>query len=310
MQKNENLLLEPWITYHRTLVEPASIFIFDNGSSDAHTLSTLRDAENSGITINRSFCELKHYHDRGTIFANMIKHLDATNPHDFYFPMDCDEFMACEISNKPSCRINDIEDTLIPYLKSEKVLTILHKYVNNPYRPNNYSIANHVTKCFFAKDACEALTDGFHEGRSHSGPEQHATDIIYFEFHYKPYRNHLRMSFQKIEYLVPNPSRRNLANYVKTQKSNFHAALALLQSEYSYLRSFENPTCRSRKDTSLLLRFADLGINSSQFFDPRGNPNPLRRINLQVKHQLLRAVDRMDALFDWIRSLASSLKHL
>ncbi len=27
MQKNENILLEPWIIYHRNLVDSASIFI-------------------------------------------------------------------------------------------------------------------------------------------------------------------------------------------------------------------------------------------------------------------------------------------
>jgi hypothetical protein len=34
MQKNERLLLDPWITYHRSLVDPASIFVFDNGFTD------------------------------------------------------------------------------------------------------------------------------------------------------------------------------------------------------------------------------------------------------------------------------------
>ena len=76
MQKNENLLLLPWITYHRNLVDPDIIFIFDNGSTDPHTLAILRDAEESGLSINRAFSEQKHYFEQGIIFANLIKELD------------------------------------------------------------------------------------------------------------------------------------------------------------------------------------------------------------------------------------------
>lgn len=81
--------------------------------------------------------------------------------------------------------------------------------------------------------------DGFHAGRTRWGPEQQESNITYFEFHYKPYSDHLRISLQKIMYLLPNHKRRTLANYIQTRQSNFHAAMALLQSEFSYLRSFE-----------------------------------------------------------------------
>jgi hypothetical protein len=310
MQKNENILLEPWITYHRNLVDSASIFIFDNGSSEPRTLSILRAAENSGIMINRAFCELRHYHERGIIFANLIKQLDQSNPHDFYFPIDCDEFLACDTNGSLSCRQDDIEKSLISLLGSDKVLTIPHKYINNPYSPNLYSKITHCKKCFFPKDTCESMTDGFHDGQTRSGLAQQESNITYFEFHFKPYSDYLRMSRQKIEYLVPNQSRRALADYVKTRKSNFHAAMALLESEYSYLRSFEIQTYPRCRDTSLLQRFSDLGIDSTQLFDPRGKPRPLRRTQLLARHQLLLTRDRVDAFFYWVRSRASAVKRL
>ena len=160
-------------------------------------------------------------------------------------------------------------------------MTIPHQYVNSPYSPNLYSKITHCKKCFFAKDACESLTDGFHEGQTRSGLAQRESNITYFEFHFKPYSDHLRMSRQKIEYLVPNPS-----------------------------RSFEIHTYPRYRDTSLLQRFSNLGIDSTQLFDPRGNPSPLRRTQLLARHQPLLAGDRVDAFFYWVRSRASAVKRL
>ena len=82
MQKNERLLLDPWITYHRSLVDPASIFVFDNGSTDPQTLAILEAAEASGVSVNRSFNQHQDYFKCGLIFAETIKQLDNRDPHD------------------------------------------------------------------------------------------------------------------------------------------------------------------------------------------------------------------------------------
>ncbi|MEB3193794.1 MAG: glycosyltransferase family 2 protein [Cyanobacteriota bacterium] len=309
MQKNEGHLLGAWITYHRNLVDPASLFIFDNGSNDAHTLTILRAAEKTGIAINKAFSQPKDYYNRGIIFCELINQLDRDNPHDFYFPIDCDEFLAADLNGKLSCDREDIESALESLTESKKVLSIPHKYLNNPYSPNAYTKVSHCPKCFFAKDACESLVDGFHAGRTRWGPEQQESNITYFEFHYKPYSDHLRISLQKIIYLLPNHKRRTLANYIQTRQSNFHAAMALLQSEFSYLRSFETQA-RSLTDPNLLQRFADLGIDSTPLFDQRGTPGPLRRMKLRARHQLLQAGDHMATLTDQLRARARALKRV
>lgn len=309
MQKNERLLLDHWIAYHRTLVGPASIFIFDNGSTDPQTLTILRAGEASGLSVNRSHDKQKDYYDRGIIFANLIKQLDATNPHDFYFPMDCDEFLACEMDGKPSCQRSNIERTLEKLKGSEKVLSVPHKHVNSPYHKNRYSKIAWCRKCFFARDACESLSDGFHEGRSHLGEERLDSDITYFEFHYKPYSDHLRLSQQKVEYLLPDLKRRTLFEYAKKKRSNHHAAVALLQSEYTYLRSFDKQT-QTHTDSSLLQRFAELGIDSTALFDSSDNQNNLRRAMLLARHLQLQAWDAAVSLYYGYRSMGSAIKRL
>ncbi|MEI6111404.1 MAG: glycosyltransferase family 2 protein [Cyanobium sp. ELA712] len=197
MQKNESLLLEPWIRYHVDLIGTSSIFIYDNGSTDAQTLTTLAAAENMGLKINRTYNHQKDYYARGELFADLIKSLDASNPHDFYFPIDCDEFLACDIDGKLSCQRDDILVSLAPLVRDGKVLTIPHKYVNSPYHINRYSKITNCKKCFFAQGACEALSDGFHEGKSKNGSQERQTKITYIEFHYKPYADHMRLSAQK-----------------------------------------------------------------------------------------------------------------
>jgi hypothetical protein len=215
MQKNERLLLDPWITYHRSLVDPASIFVFDNGSTDPQTLAILEAAEASGVSVNRSFNQQQDYFKCGLIFAETIKQLDNRDPHDFYFAMDCDEFLACDQAGRISCSLNDIDQVLARFANSRKVLTITHKYANSPYHPNRYSKITWCKKCFFAKGACASLEHGFHQGCSIAGSEELETGITYIEFHYKPYSEHLRLSGQKIEYLLPDLKRRTLFEYAK-----------------------------------------------------------------------------------------------
>jgi len=307
MQKNERLLLDYWLSYHQVITDPASIFVFDNGSTDPQTLAILREAKANGINVNKNYDRQKDYYDRGIIFAALIKQLDAVNPHDFYFPMDCDEFLACEMDGKPSCLPSDIKKTLEKHKKSDKVLTLPHKHVNSPYHKNRYSKTESCKKCFFARDACEFLSDGFHEGRSHSGEEYLESNITYFEFHYKPYSEHLRLSRQKIEYLLPDLKRRTLSGYVKKRGSNYHAAIALLQSEYAYMRSFDTQT-QTCMDSTLLLRFAELGIDSAALFDPSDNKNILRLASLLAKHLQLQAGDIAVSIYYRYRSTASAIK--
>ena len=309
MQKNERLLLDPWITYHRSLVDPASIFVFDNGSTDPQTLAILDAAEASGVSVNRSFNQQQDYFNCGLIFAETMKQLDDRDPHDFYFAMDCDEFLACDQAGRISCSLNDIDQVLARFANSRKVLTIPHKYVNSPYHPNRYAKTTWCKKCFFARGACASLEHGFHQGCSIAGSEELETGITYIEFHYKPYSDHLKLSRQKIEYLLPDLKRRTLSEYVQTKRPNFHSAIALLQSEYNYFHSF-NKQHQTRMDSSLLQRFAELGIDSNALFDASDNPNILRRAMMLAKHLQLKSNDASVSLYYHFRSKTSAIKRL
>jgi hypothetical protein len=309
MQKNETLFLDPWLKYHEAMIPANSIFVFDNGSSDRETLQILKEAESRGIFVNRAHNKLQDYFARGTIFSEFINHLDRDDPHDFYFPIDCDEFLACKVNGRLSCARDDLDRSLIDYIKNDKVLTITRKYINSPYHPNRYSEIEWCKKCFFAQGTCESMVDGFHAGTSRTGSAEVETNLTYIEFHYKPYQEHRRISKQKIEFFIPNPTRKALAEYVRSQRSNFHAAAALLESEYLYLYSF-NKQQATFFDDSLLNRLRELNIDTTNLFSD-SNVNSFRfKAKIFVQHYFQQSIDTADKGLEKLHSLASKTKRL
>jgi hypothetical protein len=309
MQKNETLLLDPWLRYHEAMISAQSIFIFDNGSSDPHTIATLKAAECRGVTVSRKYNQLQDYPASGIIAAELINYLDRENPHDFYFPIDCDEFLACKVNGQISCSRDDLDRSLIDFIGNEKVLTIPRKYVNSPYHPNRYSEISECKKCFFAQGACQSLAFGFHEGTSKAGSGEAETNITYIEFHYKPYQEHLRLSQQKIDYIVINPSRRALAAYIKAQRNNTHAAIALLESEYSYLQTFNNQP-KTIVDFSLLNRLEELDVDVRKLFSDSNVKSLQFQINILTQHYYQKTLDSADQTIFTLRSLAGRVKRL
>ena len=309
MQKNETLLLDPWLKYHEAMISAQSIFVFDNGSNDPHTLATLKAAEYRGVTVNRKYNQLQDYSTTGIIVAELIKDLDRENPHDFYFPIDCDEFLACKVNGQLSCSRDDLDRSLIDFIGNDKVLTIPRKYVNSPYHPNRYSEIPWCKKCFFAQGACQSLVFGFHAGTSKAGSGEAETNITYIEFHYKPYQEHLRLSKQKIEYFVANPTRKELASYIKSQRFNFHAAMVLLESEYSYLHTF-NKQPKTLLDSSLLDRLEELDVDVSQLFSDSNVKSFRFQTKIMAQHFYQKTIDLADQIIFTLRSLAGKTKRL
>lgn len=309
MQKNETILLNPWLRYHEAMVSAQSIFVFDNGSSDPHTLATLQAAECRGVTVNRKYNQPQDYFNTGIIVAELINHLDRENPHDFYFPIDCDEFLACKVNGHLSCSREDLDRSLSEFIGNDKVLTIPHKYVNSPYHRNRYSEIEWCKKCFFAQDACNSLVLGFHNGTSKSGSAEAETNITYIEFHYKPYLEHRKQCKQKIEYLVPNPSRKALTAYVKSQRPNFHAATALLESEYSYLHSFKNQS-KTFLDFSLIYRLKELDVDVSNLFSDSNARSLPYQTKIVAQHFYQKTIDLAGQVILILRSLAGKTKRL
>jgi len=310
MQKNEASLLGPWTRYHASLTKASSIYVFDNGSSDPKVLERLAEAERGGIQVIRSYNRPIDYLNAGDIFSAFIKHLDTTNPHDFYFPMDCDEFLACETKSGPSCQSSDLIEQLKPFLGSQQALHIPFKYYNSPYQRNRYAKIDSCPKYFFAQGSCQSLSHGFHHATTTAGSGQLTTPITYFEFHYKPYQQHRALAAQKLEHLIGDLSdRRALAEYARKRKTNHHCATELLNSELEYFNSFKAKH-NIHIDTCILDRFAELNIDASNLFSSSPLSSKRRAISLLADHLKAKLFDSVESNRDQLRALASKTKRM
>ena len=307
MQKNEDILLGPWIRYHTEFTDNASIFIFDNGSSNPGVVETLAEAEQAGIHIIRQYNKPEDYLNAGDIFSRFIQNLDHQNPHDFYFPIDCDEFLACQTQSGLSCRREDLHNQLMPWLGSQQVLIISHKHYANPYQPNRYIETNHTQKCFFSQGTCESLSHGFHKATTAAGHGQQITTITYFEFHHKPYPQRRQLTTQKLEPIFRGKamSRRNLIEYAATRKTNFHCALELLQTEYDYIRYLAKSSSRE-EHRCLLDRFSELQINLSPLLTISPLSSRRKTIALIAKSWLTKVGDTVN--YHRFRNFATQTK--
>jgi len=289
MQKDEFMLFDAWITYYSHLFSPPNLYVFDNGSTHHLMADKLLAAEQKGVHVYRDYNTKADFMAKGKIFADLIRQLDATtsDPYDFYFPLDCDEFIAVETNDTRSCERKPILEELSCYKDVKNVLRIDSKYYTTPFQQNLYRRLMHniTTKCFFAKDACVDLDHGFHQGKSVLGKEQVRTGIIYFEFHCKPYLEYRRSCREKLSGLIADFSSVSLESYYKSRKDNFHSANELLLSKYDYLR-----LCRNEDycwvDPALLNKFDELAINYAPFYEQSSRlPRPIWILSLWLRPQ-------------------------
>ncbi|WP_216904815.1 glycosyltransferase family 2 protein [Synechococcus sp. CCY 9618] len=307
MQKNETILLDPWIRYHADLVGHENLFIFDNGSTSRSVVRTLKQAQRSGVHVFWEYGSPRHHRERGPLIVDLIQRLDREDSFDFYFLLDCDEFLACQTDAGSSCRRQDLEGALQPFLGSDDVLTIQHKYWHNPCRKDFYALTTSSPKCFFAYAACGYLDHGYHQGRSRLGDRKTSTAIVYFEFHYKPYRPHRISSKQHLSGILQDFSRRSLLAYREKQGFCFHCAVDLLMGKYDYVHSFL--TLEGLVEIpAMLLMFDRLGISYGALFEPMPPiPMALYLPLLRIRQGFMH---RWDVVIDVLRRGLWSLRRL
>lgn len=232
MQRNERELLAPWIEYHAALCGIENIHIFDNGSDDPETLGILERYRSRGVAIDRTFSTRADFNRKGDIIADKIRALDQRC--DFYFPLDCDEFLACRTGDGFSVERTFVVAALEPYRADPRVLAIGGALDNNPAHPDWYRLEPAQRKCFFAAGTCRSLDIGFHEGLTVTTDEVVKTDIVYFHLHNRPFAAQKYFSTQKLEGRIASFSAADLEQYEHLQLPGFHLIPALLDDKAEY----------------------------------------------------------------------------
>jgi len=266
MQKNDSYVTPIFLRYHEALFGSSSLHVFDNGSTDPVVIAELKAAECRGVRVYWGFDGARCYQDKGEIFARHIHCLDEEDPHDFYFPMDNDEFLACVDSRGPMLSRSSISEALRSFKDNPATLRISHKYWANPLYRNRYQLTTSSAKCFFARGGCGSLDHGFHHGRSKNDLPAVDTPIVYFEFHYRTYDENRRYSREKLMPYHSGLSRKSLRHYAAKQSNNYHCANELLLSRYDYFSLFAYDVY-PLVDSSFLDVTDALGIKTAHLFE-------------------------------------------
>jgi hypothetical protein len=247
MQKNENILLPVWVNYHTSLFGAENVYIFDNGSTDSLVIKQLNAAEARGVHVIRDRNTKEDFANKGEIVAAQIRALDESNPADFYFPLDCDEFAAIWDPDETFGfdRLK-FEEALTPFLNSPHVLMIRSGFDNFPGQPGVY-IRKTRRKCFFARGACLSLDLGFHRGRARESEEAVITPLVHFHLHYRPFAQLQASARQKMEGRVDNFERETLLAHQEARGKGIHLVEEILfEDEAEYHVHFATKYARSR----------------------------------------------------------------
>ena len=198
MQKNEGSLLRSWYFYHRNFFDFYEIRIFDNDSDDPETLEVISEIRNCGTEV--VFCPGKAaFNNKGKIFSSIIaRHHRAP---DWYFPLDCDEFLFIRRGNNPQLPY-DLPSVLDKISQDVNFLRLNHSYWNMPHSTVGYY--QKIQKVAVRAGTHIDLDVGFHcydwgIGQSDLvAATEMVTDIGYLHFHNKPFDKLLEFSREKL----------------------------------------------------------------------------------------------------------------
>lgn len=269
MQKNEHQLLEPWILYHGLHFGFENLVVYDNGSTLESVVTTLEKYQALGVNVQWTFGSKSDFENKGLIFSEEIKRLDSQDPSDFYFPMDCDEFVVVEKGHdEVKCDSLSIFTELARHEGGSAPLVIGAAFDNSPLYNNYFYRTEGQRKTFFTKGTCRTLDLGFHDGKTHSKESAVKTKVCYVHFHYKSFTQYAESAMQKLEGRIKDFSKNSLKAFSKERLAGFHLVGPLLDGRDHYYQShfnrFQKHSKNYRDLRSFSLVIGNLGLDSAK----------------------------------------------
>jgi len=202
VQKDEDLLLEPWIQYYGHMFGFENLFIFDNGSTETPVIDILKTYSDKGVNVDYSYNTPKDFENKGNIVINKMKELSSDSEECFYLPVDCDEFLCLNISDtKFDSLKEDLTSKFQQFYNDTDVIKISKQcfniYGDELYRPSG-TTKNIINKKIFAGDTKYTLDVGYHGLSNTSSLNFKDSEFYYIHFHFKPYQSYLKAAQNKM----------------------------------------------------------------------------------------------------------------
>lgn len=236
MQKNEQSLLDQWISHHGEMFGYSSLYVFDNGSHFPETLDLLIKSEKKGANIIRKYNTAADFEKKGDIFGDLIKSFSKFEMYDIYIPLDADEFLGLhKHENNISFVRDDIFAELEKHIDPEYVPFIYGSFYNIPSSRSFYF--RQERKCFFGRKNFGSLDIGFHWGKA-SNPNftEFRTQIDHVHFQKKPFILQKYHAAEKLKKRVSSFDPLYLKTYTGP---GAHLARYFFISEQEYLDEFK-----------------------------------------------------------------------
>lgn len=146
-QKDETLLLRPWLLHHGSICGFDNLFVFDNGSNDPQVLATLDEFAALGVQIDRSHAGEDDGERRGEIVGARIAQMRETHSHDLAIPLECEDFLMARSDAGIVTNPESIRAALEP-IAAQRVTRLTERgLVNLPGCWDMFEMAT-VHKCF------------------------------------------------------------------------------------------------------------------------------------------------------------------
>lgn len=255
MNKNEKLLLEPWIIYYGNLFSFDNICIVDNGSTDTDVLKILDKYSEKGTRVIYYFNRPEDFSNKGTILKDLAQKYYSDS--DFVFFLDVDEFLFLNIHNS----FNYDKEPIMKYLRTlpvdtEYIYNINKMYYNIPLKYNLITKCHDVNKVFFQGGTVKSLDIGFHSGECKNSNKQCQTNLGIIHFHNKLYHDKLMAAREKMKLRVDINDTEKIRNYVGL---GAHLIGILLESEVDYYYKFEEHQKEFLTEPNFRLKLTEYG---------------------------------------------------
>ena len=261
MQRDEEILLEPWLRYYGYLFGFENLFVFDHGSVQQNVIETLRKYEAVGVEVRWEFKTPGDYHGKGFHFANIIRHWDTAGDYDYAIPVDCDEFLALFSHGRVTCNRTAIHNYLDDLSEKSRPLGFDLSLFNVPGRAG-WFWADNYPKTFLPARSVKDIDFGNHVSQTVSGEPVRQTGFVYLHQHYKPLERLRTHARQKLDGFIDPDDLTALRAY---KGPGLHLVNYFFIDQQEYQRQFRSKLIVDVPEFSLLMQ--GLGITEPFLVD-------------------------------------------
>lgn len=254
MQKNEALLIEPWLIYHGYMFGFENLYVWDNGSTNNSVIETLQRFESAGVNVAWDRTSLDDFHYKGGVIGTKVHEFRDQGRYDLVIPLDCDEFVAMSGARGLSTNRSEILTYLSKIHGKAGAPQMMWGYHNWPGHLDLFKVEE-FDKAVIPVNDFDSIDAGFHFVKLSSTGYKYRSELSYIHLHHKPLSALQFHAAAKLDGRVDIKDPDALAAYLN---SGAHLPRFFSMTEESYCDTIRNPYPLAR--TGVLMKtFAALG---------------------------------------------------